>query len=197
MAQDLKELFERERNTRKYSMKSGHENRFMDRLEKELPVSRKRSYNFWLSIAASVIVLFGLGFFLISQSEQIDPDPKTTIVDTNTKDESIVPISLGDLSPDLKKIENYYVTNISLQLSELDFNPGNKALVDSYMEQLAELDSEYNRLNNELNELGPNDDTISALINNLQLRLQLLQKLKTKLNQLKSSENEQESSYSI
>ncbi len=197
MAQDLKELFERERNTRKYSMKSGHENRFMDRLEKELPVSRKRSYNFWLSIAASAIVLFGLGFFLISQSEQIDPDPKTTIVDTNTKDESIVPISLGDLSPDLKKIENYYVTNISLQLSELDFNPGNKALVDSYMEQLAELDSEYNRLNNELNELGPNDDTISALINNLQLRLQLLQKLKTKLNQLKSSENEQESSYSI
>ncbi|MEO0902253.1 MAG: hypothetical protein AAFY00_09595, partial [Bacteroidota bacterium] len=61
----------------------------------------------------------------------------------------------------------------------------------------AELDGEYNHLNQELNELGPNDDTISALINNLQLRLQLLQKLKTKLNQLKSSKNEQESSYSI
>ena len=197
MAQDLKELFERERNTQKYSMKSGHEDRFMNLLEKEMPVSKKRNYNFWLSIAASAIVLFGLSFFFISQSEQIDPDPKTTIVDANTKDENVVPISLGDLSPDLKKIENYYVTNISLQLSELDFNPGNKALVDSYMEQLAELDSEYNRLNNELNELGPNDDTISALINNLQLRLQLLQKLKTKLNQLKSSENEQESSYSI
>lgn len=65
------------------------------------------------------------------------------------------------------------------------------------MERLAELDGEYNHLNQELNELGPNDDTISALINNLQLRLQLLQKLKTKLNQLKSSKNEQESSYSI
>ncbi|WP_422860455.1 hypothetical protein ACOKFD_06275 [Flagellimonas sp. S174] len=97
----------------------------------------------------------------------------------------------------MKKIEDYYVANINLQLSELEFNDDNKALVDGYMERVAELDREYNRLNNELNELGPNDDTISALINNLQLRLQLLQKLKTKLNQLKSSKNEQELSYSI
>ena len=60
------------------------------------------------------------------------------------------------------------------------------------MERLAELDKEYAVLNKELNEFGPNDETISALIQNLQLRLQLLQRLKEKLNQLKSSENEQE-----
>jgi prefoldin subunit 5 len=66
--------------------------------------------------------------------------------------------------------------------------------MDSYMDRLAELNKEYQRLNQELNQMGPNDQTIGALINNLQLRLQLLQKLKTKLNQLKSSKNEQESS---
>jgi hypothetical protein len=43
----------------------------------------------------------------------------------------------------------------------------------------------------ELNQLGPNDQTISALIENLQLRLQLLQKLKKKLNELNTSKNEQ------
>lgn len=47
--------------------------------------------------------------------------------------------------------------------------------MDSYMERLAELNKEYHRLNEELNELGPNDQTINALIKNLQLRLQLLQ----------------------
>ncbi|PRX54126.1 hypothetical protein [Flagellimonas meridianipacifica] len=200
MAQDLKKLFEKERKERKYSMKSGHEDRFMDRLDKELPLNTKRNYRFWFSMAASIVVLFGLGIYFITQSGNIaqDPDtPDTNVVNVNTEKENEIPISLGDLSPDLKKIEDYYVASINLQLSELEFNDDNKALVDAYMEQLAELDGEYNRLNQELNELGPNDDTISALINNLQLRLQLLQKLKTKLNQLKSSKNEQESSYSI
>ncbi|MEM9362771.1 MAG: hypothetical protein AAGA43_09055 [Bacteroidota bacterium] len=197
MAQDLKELFKKERKETKYSMKPGHEDRFMQRLEEELPTAKKRSSYFWLSVAASVILLVGLGIYIIFQPGEIDQDPSKKVVDVNTVEENVVPISLGDLSPDLKKIEDYYVANISLQLAELEFNPDNKALVDGYMERLAELDGEYNRLNQELNELGPNDDTISALINNLQLRLQLLQKLKTKLNQLKTSKNEQESYYSI
>lgn len=59
------------------------------------------------------------------------------------------------------------------------------------MKQLDTLNSEYINLNDELNEIGPNDQTISALIQNLQLRLQLLQKLKKKLNELKTSKNEQ------
>ncbi|MEM8848077.1 MAG: hypothetical protein AAGD17_13335 [Bacteroidota bacterium] len=197
MAQDLKELFEKERKEKKYSMKSGHEVRFMDRLEEELPEAKKKSQYFWLSVAASVVLLLSLGVYLISQSGTMEQDPSKKVVDVNSSEENVIPISLGDLSPDLKKIEDYYVANINLQLAELEFNPDNKALVDGYMERLAELDGEYNHLNQELNELGPNDDTISALINNLQLRLQLLQKLKTKLNQLKSSKNEQESSYSI
>ena len=70
-------------------------------------------------------------------------------------------------------------------------------MVDDYMRRLSELNEEYKKLNIELNEIGPNDQTINALIKNLQLRLQLLQKLKEKLNQLKSSENEQVTSNSV
>jgi len=46
-------------------------------------------------------------------------------------------------------------------------------------------------LNTELNQIGPNDKTITALIKNLQLRLQLLQRLKEKLNEVQSSKSEQ------
>jgi hypothetical protein len=100
-------------------------------------------------------------------------------------------ISLGDLSPDLKKVENYYLANINLALSELEVSEANKAVVDGFMTQLAELDREYKKLNGELNALGPNDRTITALIRNLQLRLQLLYKLKDKVNELKKFNHEE------
>ena len=58
------------------------------------------------------------------------------------------------------------------------------------MARLAELDIEYNKLNNELNEVGPTEVTITALIENLQLRLELLFKLKNKLKELKNQNNE-------
>jgi len=197
MARDLRELFEKEREQKRFKMKDRHEDRFFSKLEKELPNDppKKKVISLWMQIAASIVVAVGLSFYYFSSNEgPVGTDEKVTVVERNNPGGGVQGISLGDLSPDLKKIETYYTTNINLQLSELADDPGNKELVDSYMDRLAELNKEYQRLNEELNELGPNDQTINALINNLQLRLQLLQKLKSKLNQLKSSKNEQESS---
>ncbi|MBO0329322.1 hypothetical protein [[Muricauda] lutisoli] len=197
MARDLRKLFEKEREQKSFNMKEGHEDRFFAKLEEELPKDppKRKVISLWMQIAASVVVAVGLSFYYFnSNGGTVDPEEKITVVDRDNPSKEAQGISLGDLSPDLKKIETYYTTNINLQLSELADDPGNKELVDSYMDRLAELNKEYQRLNQELNELGPNDQTIGALINNLQLRLQLLQKLKSKLNQLKSSKNEQESS---
>lgn len=197
MARDLRKLFEEERKEQSFTMKEGHEDRFFAKLEQELPKKppKQKVFSLWMQIAASVVVVLGLSIYYFSSSDTKPlPDEKVTVVDRNNPSGEMQGISLGDLSPDLKKIETYYTTNINLQLSDLADDPGNKELVDSYMERLAELNQEYQRLNQELNELGPNDQTISALVNNLQLRLQLLQKLKSKLNQLKFSKNEQESS---
>ncbi|WP_421801434.1 hypothetical protein [Flagellimonas sp.] len=197
MARDLRKLFEKEREEKRFDMKKGHEDRFFSKLEEELPKDppKKKVLSLWMQIAASVVVAVGLSFYYFNSNKGVvGPDEKVTVVDRNNPNNGVQGISLGDLSPDLKKIETYYTTNINLQLSELADDPVNKELVDSYMDRLSELNKEYHRLNQELNDLGPNDQTINALINNLQLRLQLLQKLKSKLNQLKSSKNEQESS---
>ena len=197
MARDLGELFEKEREQKGFKMREGHEDRFFAKLDEELPNNppKKKVISLWMQIAASVVVAVGLSvYYFNNNGGEVVPDEKITVVDRENPNEEAQGISLGDLSPDLKKIETYYTTNINLQLAELADDPGNKELVDSYMDRLAELNKEYQRLNQELNELGPNDQTINALINNLQLRLQLLQKLKSKLNQLKSSKNEQESS---
>ncbi len=194
MAQDLRELFKEEK-AKKYPMKDGHEERFLKLLDKELPLKRKSTFYF-IKIAASVLVLFSLGIYTYINYKS-DTLSQQTIVEKETENTKAQGYSLGDLSPELEKIENYYVANINLELSRLEVSNENKAMVDDYMRRLSELDEEYKRLNIELNEIGPNDQTITALIKNLQLRLQLLQKLKEKLNQLKSSENEQVTSNSV
>ena len=188
MSQDLKELFEKEREEREHRIKAGHEERFLKLLEDKLPKEKKSSFSLF-KIAAAVLILLTAGYFGFQKYSE---EPlKDSIV---TKDVDIIEqkgISLGDLSPDLKKVENYYVANINLELSKLDMSKDNEALIDSFMQQLEDLDAEYKILNNELNNMGPNDQTISALVQNLQLRLQLLQKLKKKLNDLNTSKNEQ------
>lgn len=185
MAQDLREIFKKNKKE-EFRLKNGHEARFMELLDKELPQTKSSSF-FWLKIAASVLVIVSIGTFLFNMNS--DDSIETIIVDKGSVEEN--EISLGDLSPDLKKVENYYVANINIELSQLEVSVENKAMVDSFMDSLAELNEEYKKLNTELNEIGPNDQTISALIKNLQLRLQLLQKLKSELNELKSSKNEQ------
>jgi hypothetical protein len=193
MAQDLRKMFEssREKDDHKITLKAGHENRFVARLERELPKKKESWPRQWLPLAASVAILLSLGIYFLIGTTTDDGPIKTTVVGKETLEDNGSGISLGDLSPDLKKVENYYVANINLVLSKLEVSPENKALVDSFMDQLSSLDIEYKNLNKELNTIGPNDQTINALIKNLQLRLQLLQKLKIKLNDLKSSKNEQ------
>ncbi|MEX0289696.1 MAG: hypothetical protein AB3N14_11355 [Flavobacteriaceae bacterium] len=194
MGRDLRDLLKRERE-KKFTLKEGHEERFEALLKESFPEKRNSKFIF-LKIAATVLVLLSVGYFTFQQIGKND-EIKTTVVAKDPQVEEQKGISLGDLSPDLKKVENYYVANINLELSQLEVSQDNKILVDDFMERLEELNEEYKKLNIELNEIGPNDQTITALIKNLQLRLQLLQKLKTKLNELKSSRNEQVTENSI
>lgn len=194
MGQDLRELFKKERE-KNHLMKRGHENRFEDRLAREFP-SKKKSLFSRMKIAASILVPLMIAVFAYQQIVKKEPiNPR--VVDRENNIRETGGISLGDLSPDLRKVENYYVANINLELSQLEISPENKELVDSFMERLAALNTEYQTLNVELNKVGPNDQTITALIKNLQLRLQLLHKLKIKLIEFKSSENEQVSTNNI
>lgn len=188
MGQDLRKLFEKHRETKKFRMKEGHEKRFLARLEEEIPKQKKSSFAI-LKIAAAVLALVTGGWFTY-QHLASDESVNTTVVDKANTITKTAGISLGDLSPDLKKVENYYVANINFELSKLEVSKENKTMVDGFMDRLADLNVEYKLLNTELNQIGPNDQTINALIKNLQLRLQLLHRLKEKLNELKSSKNE-------
>ncbi|WP_158976003.1 hypothetical protein [Cellulophaga sp. L1A9] len=189
MNQDLRNLFKETPEKEKYTLNPGHKERFSNRLDQELPKKAASFSFFFMKIAATVLIMISVGIYFYVSNRAGVPVENPSIVNVDQKPES-QEISLGDLSPDLKKVENYYLATINLELAKLEVSQENKDLVDGFMERLADLNTEYQRLNKELNTIGPNDQTISALIQNLQLRLQLLQKLKDTLIELKSSKNE-------
>lgn len=192
MAQDIREMFRNEDSPSKDKLNKGHEKRFEARLEKELPQKKPTTRYYFMAIAAVLVVALGIGLFFFNNPEV--GTNETQIVDTPVQENSEEEVfnesqfQLSDVSPEFKKIENYYLASINLELAKLEINNDNKALIDAFMLQLEELDKEYQRLNAELSE-APNEQTVEAMIANLQLRLELLLKLKNKLQELKNSKN--------
>jgi len=184
MAQDLRNLFENDQKKHDQVMPKGHQARFLKKLEQEMPSpSIKKRFSF-MYIAASVVVLLGLTFGaykMLQQPDEVIPEPSNAVAMK----------SLGDISPDLKKVEDYYIANINLELANVKLTPDNKELFDSYIVRLEVLNTEYQRLSKELTDNGPNELTVSALIDNLKLRLNLLYRLKEQLHELNTSENDQ------
>ena len=195
MSQDLRDLFESERK-REFPMPEGHEARFEARLEEAFQERKTRPF-FWLGIAASTVALLGLAFWMFRQDPALPAGADGLVEQQADTTASPSGLSLGDLSPDLKKLEQYYTASINLELASLDISEENREIADNFISRLGDLNTEYQQLNEELNEIGPNEQTITAMIKNLQYRLQLLLKLKEKLNELKSSKNETVQSGSI
>jgi hypothetical protein len=190
MARDIRQLFEEEQQESPLKMSDHHEARFLKKLNEALPIEsaiKKRLPV--LQIAASIVILIGLGFgatIFFGTSEGLSSE----IVNTQSPSKEGQLKSLGDISPDFKKVEDYYLASINIELSKVKQTPENKELFDGYVVRLAELNQEYKRLSVELTEHGPNELTVSALIDNLKLRLHLLYRLKEQLNDLNTSEVE-------
>ncbi|MFT4611198.1 MAG: hypothetical protein ACJA1H_002916 [Glaciecola sp.] len=190
MVRDIRQLFEEEQQESPLKMSDHHEARFLKKLNEALPVETSIKKRLpVLQIAASIVILIGLGFGatnFFGTSEVISSE----IVNTQNPSKEDQLKSLGDISPDFKKVEDYYLANINIELSKVKQTPENKELFDGYVVRLAELNQEYKRLSVELTEHGPNELTVSALIDNLKLRLHLLYRLKEQLNDLNTSEEE-------
>ena len=186
MGVDIKEIIKKQSVMRE--LPKNHRNIFEKRLNKELH-TKKESGFFFLKIAASFLILVGISFggyqFLYNNESE-------TIVQSEPKEDKNIN-SIADISPDLKKIEDFYLTQINYQISKIKVTDKNKELLEVYLSQLGELQKEYEDLNTKLRDQEGTEKTIDALIDNLQIRLQLLRQLKKKLEiieKLNSTENE-------
>ena len=193
MAQDIRKML-KEHRPEAPMLSKGHEDRFEARLAALSSEEKNNNHSFfWLKIAAVGILLLNLGYFGYQQLSN-GIDPVVQIADNSDVKET-PQFTLGDISPDLKKVEDFYLTGINVQLASLEITDENKDLMNGYMSRLEELNMEYTSLNIEMNDMGPSEATVTALIDNLKLRLELLFKLKNKLKELKNIDNEQFNSF--
>lgn len=189
MARDIRALFKEDQSQEK--MPENHQERFFLKLEKALPVKKKTKF-IWVQVAASVVVFMGLSF---AAFKYFQPEQSINNIVTKNVDETK---TLGDVSPGLKKVEDYYLASINLELSKVKYTDENKEVFDGYIEQLSILNKEYENLSVELTKNGPSELTVNALIDNLKYRLNLLYRLKEQLNELNASESlDNEASQSI
>lgn len=194
MAQDLRELFKKEEHRERVKLSEGHEKRFEVRLDSNLKRRKNHTSFYWYKIAAILLVVLSIGYFVydLSLSEKKETQFVDAVDETKpvgVKQEET--IYLSEVSPAYKKVEDYYLAVIHTELAQLNITNENKALIDSFLAQLAELDKEYKRLNEELSNSGVSQHSVGILIENLRLRLNLLVKLKNKLKELKKSSLEQ------
>lgn len=180
MLKDIKDIL-KEDSTEKLELPLNHRQRFENKLQKSVP--RKRKSYLFLKIAASILVLLSVSYFLIQNNIE------TTTIDNK--------IDLAEISPELKQIESNYETAINYEMLGIEATEDNKEILDNYLEKVSSLSEEYKILSKKLITDDINENIVNALINNLQLRLQLLLELKDKLKELKSNKTIQNETNTI
>lgn len=196
MAQDIRELLKQDNKIPTGRITAGHEDRFLTRLDEELPVQKKASSFNWLKIAASIIVIFSISVLTFNQlgndikgndsvvnTEEIDSKNATVIIPKQNS-------ALAKVNPDFEKIENTFLTAMKVQMTKVTITDDNKEMVDSYMKRMKNLDEEYQRLSKELIQVGPNTQNVDAMIENLTMRLNLLKRLNEQLKELEKIEKD-------
>jgi hypothetical protein len=203
MAQDIRELM-KQKPSSEPSLPKGHRARFETRLEAafgdEKKITGRNSIFLWMKVAAIAIIMIALGTFgYTSLTEENGTnnfvEVESPIKEIETKANERL-LQLADISPELKKVEGLLLTGIKMQLASLKITPDNKDVIEAYMEQLNMLDEEYTSLGEEL-AVNPSEEIISAMLDNLKMRMSLLMKLKNKLKELKNQTNEQINSIEV
>jgi hypothetical protein len=146
----------------------GHKERFLDKLiQAEKPSVIK--LNWWkpLSIAASIAVLIAFG---------------TIFMKTNPSE-----LDLASVSPEMMQTQSFFTSTISEELQTLKSltSPEAKVLVDDALNQIDVLEKEYAGLKKDLVKSGNDKRVIYAMISNFQNRIELLQQVIEKIEEIK------------
>lgn len=151
---------------------AGHEQRFREKLDSGSKRSVKSSgiiplWLPWMAMAACfliAVVLFG-GFFNPNQQNQGE---------------------LASVSSEMADTQNFYASVIKRELYQLEQEktPETQAIIEDALKQLEILETDYNKLKTDLVKSGQDKRVIYAMITNFQQRIDLLNKVLEKVNNI-------------
>ena len=170
-----------------FKMSKGHEKIFKNHLDEEFGKAPKHNYSIiYKMVAVAVFAVLSTVFVLNQDVLNHSDEPQKQMVDAQK-------IGLGDISPELKTLEDYYLASIKVELATLETSEEHDDMINSYLEELQHINKSYKDLEKDLNTYGLTEEIVNAMIDNLKLRLELHQDLKQKLNHLNQNKNEKNS----
>lgn len=178
MEDNWKHIFKqnKDRIQEEFSIPAGHEKRFLEKLIQEKRKSERPHFNYW-KVAAVMIPLVMLSIYFWKEF-RTEPLP-----DSN--------LTLAAYSPELGEAENHlsYLVEMNVKQIKSMETDENQELVDDSLSQLDLLQKDYNRLLLDLKESGGNPQVLKSVLLNLQLQVEVLEKVLDQMSNIKEFKN--------
>jgi hypothetical protein len=146
---------------------AGHEDRFLDRLQKKKKKNPK-GLIYWVSIpaAAAIAILLGLLFTLTPKEDSNE---------------------MAKISPKTEQTQMYFASIINKELEKVqkENSPETKVLVENAMQQMQQMEADYDKITHDLAKKGENKQLLHAMITNLQARISFLENVLVKIENIK------------
>lgn len=170
---NIDQLFENMKNEFDVEVPNlGHQERFLSKLnamDSKVVATKSKSFKLWkplMAVAATIVLCFSLITILNQQPNQND---------------------LASVSPELSKTQDFFTSTIKNELNNLnkERTPETKALIDDAMKQLKILEDDYASLKKDLTKSGNDKRVIYAMISNFQNRIDVLQNVLERIEDVK------------
>ncbi|HMB62905.1 MAG TPA: hypothetical protein VKN36_07520 [Eudoraea sp.] len=162
----------------------GHRERFLDKLKQSdgVVVMERKKSSWWkpLSIAASFAILCTIGFGLLNSNPTIEEQ-------------------VAKISPEASETQFYFASLIEQQVQELERKgtPDTQKMIDDTLLQMKKLESAYGNLEQDLLDGGNSKLILSAMITNFQTRIELLQEVMNKIDNINNSNTFDDENFTI
>lgn len=145
----------------------GHQDRFLERLEKKHKPKGKRLI-YWIAMPAAAVIAILLS--LLFTFSPFDNGEK-----------------MAKVSPKVKETQMYFATIINKELVKVkqENSPETKVLVQDALLRMEQLDKDYEKITHELAKKGESKQLIHAMITNLQTRISFLEDVLVKIENIK------------
>ncbi len=153
--------------------KSGHGQRFLDKLDQNKKSGKIINLNSWwkpLLVAASLTLLVFLGLWKTSPQKSKD---------------------LAAVSAEMEQTQDFFTMAIEKELFEVEQqrSPKTQKLIDDALKQLNLLEEDYTKLKKDLAKSGEDKRVIHAMITNFQARINLLTNVLDEIENFKELNN--------
>ncbi len=157
---------------------NGHQERFCQKIHENKISSAKRGNlrMLWSPLAAVAAGLL-LIFLIAGSNFGIDFSQNSG--------------ELSNVSPEMKETQQFYTTLIKTELAKVNDakSPETEAIVNDALVQMEKLDNEYEKLKKDLVKSGQDKRVIFAMVTNLQQRIDFLNTVLLKIEEIKELKN--------